>query len=53
MYLIYQFIKIFKYFFLAWTIFKVFTKFVTILFLLYVLVFWLQGMWDLSFLSKD
>ena len=36
-----------------WTIFKDFIKFVTILFLLYVLVFWLQGMWDLSLLNKD
>ena len=29
-----------------WTIFKVFTEFVTILFLCYVLAFWPQGMWD-------
>ena len=34
--------------FLMWTIFKVFTEFVTILLLAYVLVFWLLGMWDLS-----
>ena len=34
-------------FVLMWTIFKVFIEFVTILLLLYVLVFWLQGMWVL------
>ena len=32
-----------------WSIFKVFIEFVTIFFLFYVLVFWLQCMWDLSF----
>ena len=37
----------FKMFFM-WTIFKVFTEFGTILFPLYVLVFWPRGMWDLS-----
>ena len=31
-----------------WTIFKVFTEFVTILLLFYVLVFWPRGMWDLN-----
>ena len=31
-----------------WIICKVFTEFITILLLYYVLVFWLQGMWDLS-----
>ena len=31
-----------------WTIFKVFIEFVTILFLIYGLIFWLRGMWDLS-----
>ena len=31
------------FFFLIWTIFKVFIEFVTILLLFYVLVFWLQG----------
>ena len=36
------------FFFLMWTIFKVIIEFVTILFLFYVLVFWLPGMWDLS-----
>ena len=35
-------------FFFKGTIFKVFTEFVTILFLFNVLVFWLRGMWDLS-----
>ena len=31
-----------------WTIvFKVFIEFVTILFLLYVFIFWLQAVWDL------
>ena len=34
--------------FLMWTIFKVFIEFVTILLLLYVLVFWLLRMWNLS-----
>ena len=33
--------------------FKVFIEFVTILFLFYVLDFWLRGMWDLSFLTRD
>ena len=31
-----------------WTIFKAFIEFVTILLLLYVLAFWLRGMWDPS-----
>ena len=30
-----------------WTTFEVFAEFVTILFLLYILVFWPRGMWDL------
>ena len=34
--------------FLMWTVFKVFTEFVTTLFLFSVLVFWPQGMWNLS-----
>ena len=34
-----------------WTIFKVFTVFVTRLFMFWC--FWPQGMWDLSFLTKD
>ena len=36
-----------------WTIFKAFIEFVTGLLLFYVLVFWLQGMWDLSPLTGD
>ena len=36
-----------------WTIFKVFLEFVTILLLVYILVFWLQGMWDLRSLTRD
>ena len=43
----------FKVFFLMWTIFKVFIEFVTILLLLYVLVFWPRGMWDLSSPTRD
>ena len=44
----------FKIFFLMWTIFKVFIEFVTIKkFLFYVLVFWLQGMQDLSSWTRD
>ena len=34
-----------------WTIFKFFIEFVTILFLLYILVFWPGGMWELSSLT--
>ena len=36
-----------------WTIFKVFIELVTTLLLISVLVFWLQGMWDLSSLTRD
>ena len=36
-----------------WTIFKVFIESVTVLLLIYVLVFWLQGMWDLSSPARD
>ena len=36
-----------------WTIFKVFTEFVAVLLLFYVLVFWLRGMWDPSSLPRD
>ena len=32
---------------------KGFIEYVTKLFLFYVLVFWLQGMWDLSSLARD
>ena len=35
------------------TIFKVFIEFVTSLLLFYVLVPWLQGIWDLSSLTRD
>ena len=45
------FFKIFL--FLMWTIFKVLTEFVTTMLLFLVLVFWLWGMWDLSFLTRD
>ena len=43
----------FFFFFLMWTIFKVPVKFVTTLLLFYVLVFWPQGIWDLSSLTRD
>ena len=36
-----------------WTIFKDFIEFVAILLLFYILVFWPQGTWDLSFLTRD
>ena len=36
-----------------WTIFKVFSKFVTVLLSFYVLVFWPRGMWDLGSLTRD
>ena len=36
-----------------WTIFKVFIKFVTVLLLFYVLVFWPRGMWDLSSMTRS
>ena len=36
-----------------WTSFKVFIEFAAILLLFYVLGFWLQGMWDLSFPTRD
>ena len=39
--------------FLMWTIFKVFIEFVTIWLLFYVLVFWLQDMWDFNSLTRD
>ena len=43
----------FLFFFLMWTIFKVFIEFVTTLLLFYVLAFCPQGMWDLSSLTRD
>ena len=46
-------ILILKVFFLMWDIFKVFIEFFTILLLLYVLVFWPWGMWDLSAPTSD
>ena len=36
-----------------WPTFKLFIDFVTVLFLFYVLVSWLRGMWDLSSLTRD
>ena len=36
-----------------WALFRVFIEFVTTLLLFYVLVFWPQGMWDLSSLTRD
>ena len=41
------------FFFLILTIFKVFTEFVITLFLFYLLVFWSQGIWDLSSPTRD
>ena len=43
----------FKIFFFMWTIFKVLIEFITVLLLFYVLVFWLQGIWDLSSPTRD
>ena len=42
-----------KLFFMCGPFFKVFVEFFTILPVLYVLVFWHQGMWDLSSLIRD
>ena len=36
-----------------WIIFKVSTEFTAVLLLFYVLVFWLQAMWDLSCLTRN
>ena len=41
------------FFFLMWTIFKVFIEFATMLLLFYILVLWLWGMWDLSSPTRD
>ena len=41
------------FFFLMWTIFKVFTRLVTVLLLFYISVFWLVGMWGLSSPTRD
>ena len=46
-YIFYFFFSLRYFLLLLWTIFKVFTEFVTILLLFYVLVFWVWGMWDL------
>ena len=35
------------------TIFKIFIEFVAILLLFYVLIFWPQGMWDISAWTRD
>ena len=43
----------FNIFYKMWTIFKVFIEFVTILLLFHVLVFWQQGVWDLSSPTRD
>ena len=45
-----RFLSVF--FFLMWTIFKVFIDFVTILLLFHVLVFWSLGTWDSGSLTK-
>ena len=45
--------KFFFFFFLKWIIFKILIEFVTVLLLFYVSGFWQQGMWDLSFLTRD
>ena len=47
-----------SFFFLMWTIFKVFIEFVTTLFLLYVLAaffffFWLSHIWDLNSPTRE
>ena len=41
-----------RFFFWVWTTFKVFIEFVTVLLLLYCLVFWPRGMWDLSYPTR-
>ena len=43
----------FKIFFLMWTIFKVSIEFFRILLVFYILVFWWQGMWDLSSRTRN
>ena len=48
-----NFMLVFKIFFLMWIIFKVSIEFVATLLLLYVLVFWPWGMWDLSSPTRD
>ena len=51
--LFFRIIMSFCFFFLMWTIFRVFIEFVTILLLFYVLVFWPRGIWDLSSPTRD
>ena len=41
------------FFFLTWTSFKVFIEFTTTLFLVSILFFWPQGMWDPSSPTRD
>ena len=41
------------FFFLMWTISKVFVEFVTILLLFYILVFLAASMWDLNSSTRD
>ena len=41
------------FFFLMWTIFKVFIEFVTVLLLFSVLGFWPRAMWDTSSAPRD
>ena len=48
-----SFLRYMYIYFLMWIILKVFIEFVTILLRFYALVFWLQGMWDPSSLTRD
>ena len=41
------------FFFLMWTVFRLFIEFVTVLLLFYVLVFQPGGIWDLISLTRD
>ena len=41
------------FFFLMWTIFQVFSEFLSILLLFHVLVFWPRGKWDLRSPARD
>ena len=41
------------FFFLIWTIFKIFVEFVAILLLFYLFIFWSQGIWDLDSPPRD
>ena len=41
------------FFFLTWSILKVFIEFVTILLPFYILFFWSRGMWNFSSLARD